>query len=318
MDVLRDLKKRRLLDSIDLPELPKKAKPVKILFEDFASEYLSYSLYNKTPKTHKGELERINAHWLPYFQGRCLHEITKSDIEAWKQLRLSEGKSSHTLQTELKILKCMFGYAKEMDYFKGDDPVGKLPKTIKRQIKFLTPEEAEKYLQACAPSFFPLAATLLFTGMRVGELFELKWTDVNLDSHTIIARPETTKSKKERVIPISDQIHEILANLPRTSDYVFPGEDGKSQRKTCQHAHEKARRKAGLMDFRIHDLRHTFISLAVRQGYDLATISRIVGHSSTKITYEIYTHIYPDHALNVVNGLPIDLGKIKNRVVAKP
>lgn len=139
-----------------------------------------------------------------------------------------------------------------------------------------------------------------------------------LDDRKLVIRPETTKNKKERVIPISEQLHGILARLPRTSEYVFPGADGKSKKATCQHAHEKARRKAGFPDFRIHDLRHTFISLAVRQGYDLPTISRIVGHSSTKITYEIYTHIYPDHARAFVNGLGVDISKIENKVVAKP
>ena len=88
------------------------------------------------------------------------------------------------------------------------------------------------------------------TGMRIGEMFELKWKDIDFDLRIISVRPDASlKNEDGREIPINDQLVPILKALPRTSEFVFPGEDMKSQRMTCQHALSKARKKAGFPDF---------------------------------------------------------------------
>ena len=279
-----------------------------ILFEDLAIRYLDHSSAEKSRNSYQSDLERINCHWLPMFKGRLLSEITMLEIQKWKEQRLNSGIRTHTVHNDLKVLKTMFSRAIEWKLFEGENPVGKLPKTIREQIRFLSPEEVQLYLDCCAPTYYPIAATLVMTGIRIGELFDMKWDDVDLGQSMLTVRPDSSlKNESGRQIPLNDQLIPILKMLPRTSVYVFPGEDGVSKRKTCQHAHEKARRKARFPELKIHHLRHTFTSLAIREGHDPGTVSKLLGHKSIRITMEIYHHLYPDHARKIINLLPIKL-----------
>ena len=98
----------------------------------------------------------------------------------------------------------------------------------------------------------------------------------------------------------------IFENLPRKSKYVFTDPHGKKL-VNLYHAHRQAITKAGIKYIRIHDLRHTFASLLIQEGFDIATVSKLLGHKSVKITMEIYYHVHPDHARRVINGNPVKL-----------
>ena len=96
------------------------------------------------------------------------------------------------------------------------------------------------------------------------------------------------------------------------SAWVFPGMYC-HQRATCQTAFRKTRQKAGFSDLKIHHLRYTFASLALQGGSDIGAVSKLLGHSSIKVTMEIYHHLNPDHARAVIEGLPESLPEKKGK-----
>lgn len=305
---LREFLKRKALDDLDLPDLPKKKDKPRVLFETLALQYADHCMTDKARNTYVAELSRINVHLLPAFRGRYLHEITPLHVMAWKEQRVRAGISSSTLCNELRVLKTMFARARDWGLFDGEDPVKKLPRTYRKKIHFLSPEEAERYLAACSPSYLPIAATFIFTGMRKGELLDLKWSDVNLKNRMISIRPDSSlKNSEGRDIPINSQLLELLKSLPKSAEWVFPGADGRSQRNCIKRQHLLARRKADLPNLTLHHLRHTFASLAIQQGFDVGAVSKLLGHNSLRITMEIYHHLNPDHARKVVEGLPISV-----------
>lgn len=307
---LREFQKRKVLDDLDLPEIQKPKSKPKTLFDDLAVKYADHCRTDKAQNTYIRELSRINAQWLPAFRGKYLDDITPLDVLSWKEKRNKDKILSHTLYNELKVLKTMFARAIDWGLFVGENPVKKLPKTTRRKIEFLTPEEVQRYLNACSREYFPIAATLLMTGLRKGECLDLKWTDIDMKNRMISIRSDSSlKNCQGRDIPINSQLFEVLKTLPKVSEWVFPGIDVKSKRTTFDRLHRDARKKACLPNLTIHHLRHTFASLAIQQGFDVGAVSKLLGHSSLKVTMEIYHHLNPDHARKVVEGLPIVLPK---------
>jgi len=160
---------------------------------------------------------------------------------------VKEHVRSTTLFNELRVLKTMFARAKEWGLYEGDNPVKKLPKTFRKKIAFLSAEEVERYLASCSTSYLPIAATFIFTGMRKGELLDLRWSDVDLKKKMISIRSDLSRKNSEgRDIPINNQLSEVLKRLPKTSEYVFPGADGISQRNCFKRHHLAARIKTNL------------------------------------------------------------------------
>jgi integrase len=131
------------------------------------------------------------------------------------------------------------------------------------------------------------------TGMRLGEILNLKWKDVDFE-HGFI-RVVKSKNNESRDIPINAFLLETLKGLKKsleTGNYVFCNEDGEP-RKDIREAFSGARDRAGLEDFRFHDLRHTAASLFASRGCDLITLQNLLGHKSVSMTQR-YAHLMPD------------------------
>lgn len=134
--------------------------------------------------------------------------------------------------------------------------------------------------------------------MRRGELLKLKWEDIdyNLDRINI----HDTKSKKNRSIPLNDNVRKVLELLPKVCDNVFtykgrPLVDPRASFK-------KALSEVEIENFRFHDLRHTFGTWLAMKGVDLLTIKELLGHSSIKMV-ERYAHISNKHMASAVKML---------------
>ncbi len=147
----------------------------------------------------------------------------------------------------------------------------------------------------------PIIILAVNTGMRRGEIFNLKWSYVDLKKRFI----EVIKSKngEKRVIPINKTLLEVLHRLPRRIDspYVFPGKKGK-KRTDCKKSFRTAMRKAEIEDFCFHDLRHTFASHLVMAGVPLLTVAELLGHKSIEMTKR-YSHLSPNHKAAAVRVL---------------
>jgi integrase len=125
------------------------------------------------------------------------------------------------------------------------------------------------------------------TGMRQGEIFDLTWFDVDLSRGLLHVR--VSKNGKDRFVPINQTIRTMLERLPRTSEYVFPSPKTEGRLVDVKFRFDKAKREAGIRDFRFHDLRHTAATRMADGGADAFALAEIFGWSDVRMALR-YTH----------------------------
>ena len=151
------------------------------------------------------------------------------------------------------------------------------------------------------------------TGCRKGELLHLKWTDIDFTPRLI--RLENTKSGEWQTVPINEEARQLLVQRMRLRDEVCPDTPWVFFHLTAalnaeigdrvidvRKVFSTACRRAGIEDFHIHDLRHTFASLLVMNATPLFEVSKLLRHASVQMT-ERYAHLAPDHLHNAVDNL---------------
>jgi integrase len=182
--------------------------------------------------------------------------------------------------------------------------IKKLQESSGREV-FLNAQQAAQLLKALDADenrIQALAVSLLvFTGCRKGEVFSLKWENVSFDPPFIRLRWEDTKAQKARIVrlnPLGLEVLERVQNLKPYADcpWAFPSISGSKSGhiSDLQNIFNRVKKKAGLpKNVRIHDLRHSFASLAVAEGVPLFEVQKLLGHSNIKMT-QIYSHLHDD------------------------
>jgi len=165
--------------------------------------------------------------------------------------------------------------------------------------RYLTGAELERFLAALDALADRQAATifriLLLTGARKGEVLSMRWSDADLDGG-VWARPATATKQKDRPrAPLSKTAVAILRGLPRNAPFVFGGDRARTE---LRPAWREVCRAAGLENFHIHDLRHSFASFAVQSGASLEIIGALLGHRRPQTTAR-YAHL-DDQTLRAV------------------
>ena len=139
------------------------------------------------------------------------------------------------------------------------------------------------------------------TGMRRGELFDLKWFDVDFNRRIVHVRQ--SKSGRPRVIPLNSTAQTLLKGLPKTSEYVFPCPKNEKRRvNDVGRQFERAVKNAKIADFHFHDLRHTAATRMADAGADPFTLAAILGHSDIRMTAR-YTHATDQAKRRAVDNL---------------
>lgn len=273
----------------------------KVCFDNFGKQYLDYSKANKAWSTYiKRDCTNIN-HLTSFFKNKYLSEITPQSIEKYKAKRL-EKVAPATVNRELACLKHMFTKANDWELIKTN-PVRsvKLLKEPPGRLRYLKSEEVGALLDECAPHIRSIVITALNTGMRKAEILNLKWADVDLNNRKLAVIK--TKSNETRVIPINRTLHQELLDLSNQvkMEYVFCNSDGKPYG-DIKTGFSGALRRAGIKDFRFHDLRHTFGSHMVMQGVSLRTVQQVLGHKDIRMTMR-YSHLSPEYVQEAMERL---------------
>ena len=186
-------------------------------------------------------------------------------------------------------------------------PKVRLLKVPEQPFLFLRREQASEFLALAAektPYDAPLYQTAIYTGARMGELYGLRWSDVDMNRQQItIARSYAQpfpKSKKPRHLPIGPELAAALRawrrDCPLAADLVFPGAGKMRPRERAPRGFAdlaEAVRVPGKDAITFHDLRHTAASLMVMSGVNLRTVQRMLGHSTVTVT-EKYAHLADD------------------------
>lgn len=279
-------------------------------FAEYAEEYLKYSKSNKTHSTHRRDRTSMK-HLLEAFGQRKLSSIHANQIEQYKRLR-RERVSLASVNRELALLKHMLHKAVDWGYTKANPAqTVRLFKEPPGRLRYLLQEERELLLQECRGMLYAIVVTALETGMRKGEMQNLTWKGVDFERRTITL--VRTKNKEIRTLPISDILLPVLQRiyLERRGACVFSKDDGKPYG-NWRRSFETACRKAGIEDFRFHDLRHTFASYLVMAGVDIRTVQELMGHKDIKMTMR-YSHLSKAHLLDAVNKVGTKLAQFEKR-----
>ena len=169
----------------------------------------------------------------------------------------------------------------------------------------LTDEEEAKLRVEVGADEWPAVALALNTGLRRAELFNLKWKYV--DFRTNVLTITRTKAGRARRVPMNAVVRDLLRALPSRlkGDWVFPSAESKTPRDSQNFMNRlftPAVKRAGIQDFRWHDLRHTFASRLVMKGVDIRTVQELLGHADIRMTLR-YSHLSPAHLLDAVERL---------------
>lgn len=279
----------------------------KILFKDFAKEYLEYAKANK--KSWRSDQVSLNRLKL-FFGDLSLSKITSRLIEEYKLKRINEykqrGKTKKKIKPasvnrELACLRFIFSLAKKWKLV-DENPVKevKLFQEQKIEMKILDKIEIDLLIDKSCDHLRGIIILALNTGMRKGEILNLRWNDVDFDKLFIFIK--TSKSGMARKVPMNNMVIDTLKKVKRESDYVFCNPKTKEHIKDVKTAFKAACRRAGIIDLRFHDLRHTAATYMVTGGVDLVTVAEILGHADIKMTMR-YAHPTPDNKRKAVNVL---------------
>lgn len=273
-------------------------KDRKIRFEGFAKEYLDYAKINKRSwRRDESSLIRL----LPHFKDMLLSKITPLHIEEYKKIRLDKVKPS-TINRELTCLKHMFTIAERFRKFDDKNPVKEVKFFQERQyiMRILDGKEIKRLINASTGYLRAMIILALNTGMRKGEILNMKWNDVDFIEDYIYIKE--TKSNVIRKIPMNSIVRATLKGIKRENDFVFCSSKTGTRFIDFFRSFKTACRKVGITDLRFHDLRHTAATLMVMGGIDLVTVSQILGHSTIQMTMK-YAHPTPENKRRAVSVL---------------
>jgi integrase len=246
--------------------------------------------------------------WKREFGNLNVKELARPKIEKMLKDRMErDGISASTRNRHLAMIKSMFQCTIKWGLMR-ENPASGIPKLRETgaRNRFLDLEEVRMLLEGASESFRPILITALHTGMRRGELLNLRWSDVDFGNRIIMVRE--TKSGRQRAIPIDQTLYRTLSELPSRfkKGFVFPSPIWPDRPMSdLTHSFRRLVRKVGLANLRLHDIRHTFASHLVMNGVDIRTVQELLGHTTLTMTMR-YSHLAPVHrtrALQILDSV---------------
>lgn len=253
------------------------------------------------------------------FDGMIMNRLSRRDIVAHRNRRMSEGVKAATINRDLAQLSAAINlYNEEMEFDLPNPARGRRLKEPEGRLRWITRAEAGTLIESArqsdkAPYLSDFIILALNTAMRKQEMLGLEWRRVDLQTGLIYLEAEHTKSAKRRTIPINDNAKSALLSRMRyraehcpASPWVFSSKEGK-RIGSIKRSWATACKRSGIEDFRVHDMRHTCAAWLVNGGRNLQEVRDLLGHSSIKMT-ERYAHLAPEIVRDAVQSLVIKPG----------
>lgn len=242
-----------------------------------------------------------------------LENISTRNVDQF--ISSTAAKSKFTASLYYRTLKAAFNKAVTWNYIK-ENPFNKIkpPKVKKSYPAFINFNELEIINSNTEKKFLTvLFTTAFFSGMRLAELVNMKWSWINFQNNIITVKCDesfTTKNRKERIVPLNLTLRGILLNYKPNiisinyDDFVFSVLKGIRLNEDFVSKHfKKAVRKSGLSDkIHFHSLRHSFCSNLVQKGASLYIVKELAGHADMRMAQN-YSHLLPENLHNAVNLL---------------
>jgi integrase len=223
-----------------------------------------------------------------------LDEINKAKIDAIKSAKLAGGASNATVNRTLALIRSIMNRARDDWEWLDSVPSMRLLNEPKKQPRWLTQEEAARLLKELPEHLDSMARFALSTGLRESNITGLKWKQVDMQHRCAWIYSNQAKADKAIAVPLNIEACEIIrAQIGKNQTHVFTYE-GKPVTRANNHAWRKTLKRAGIADFRWHDLRHTWASWPVQNGTPLQVLMELGGWSSLEMVLR-YAHLSSDH-----------------------
>ena len=300
-------------------------------FADWARQWLA------SPETELKDSSRVrytnilNSYLLPAFRDLPPEAFTREAVAAYRQKLLHTGEKKgcglapKTVTDVLSVLKCVLRYARDRGA-QAPDLRGLVARQQRKPLRVFSAEEQRRLTAwlVAKPDLCRLGILMsLYTGLRIGELCALRWGDIDLEAgnltvrstlqrlqtfderqktHIVITPPKSACSL--RSIPLPDFLIEIIRPYRRTESCFFlTGTPFYVEPRTMENRYKEALRACGIRDASFHTCRHSFATRCVELGFDIKSLSEILGHASVSITMNRYVHPSMDFKRKHMNRL---------------
>ncbi|EOH98246.1 hypothetical protein UAW_01427 [Enterococcus haemoperoxidus ATCC BAA-382] len=265
------------------------------------------------PGTFDSYKSKLDCHVRPLIGEIRLSDLTVEHIN--KFIENTQKKISiNSLHSVFRVLKTSLRYAQKLHFVKSSVYENvELPKGKKPKIATISQFEHKLLIREAKRSSNGLAMLMsLETGMRIGEIAGLKWEDIDFENRVLsikrtlqrvktytessdktqIIEEKPKSENSERVIPLSSDLLEQLLSKKELSKsaYVVSKTQGFTEPRTIRYQFKRLLQKVKLADYSFHALRHSFATRCLEKGVNIAVISSLLGHASTKMTLDIYTN----------------------------
>ena len=274
--------------------------------KELAQRYMSEYAPRKKASSCKGDQRLWNQYILPTFGELKVSSVKREDI---MRLHHSIQHLSTTANRVLSLLSKALNLAELWGYRPdASNPCRHVQKYAEtKRERFLSPEEIAHLIEVLEgeekegkelPHVLCAIRLLLLTGCLLNEILRLSWQEVDFDKSCLFL---LDSKRGKRTVYLSPPALELLQNIPREKDhpYVIVGKNRQAHLINLQKPWRRIRKKASLDDVRIHDLRHTFASVAAANGLSLPIIGALLGHSQTQTTAR-YAHLVGQPLLEAV------------------
>lgn len=282
-------------------------------FADLCDEYAKL-IFPTQPKSEEKKRLHI-AFWRKQFGAFFLSEITPALVIEQRNALLKETTVRHRLRTPATVVRYLatlshiFTVGITELHWVDDNPVKKIkkPREPRGRERFLSDEERANFLAACLQSgskvLYPIVVLAISTGMRRGEIMNLKWSDIDFGHGNILLKE--TKNGASRYVPLKGLAHEEMLALSKVrridTQLVFPNTKGNAPIE-IKRPWDSAVAGAGLVNFRFHDLRHTAASYLAMNGATTVDLAAVLGHKTLAMVQR-YSHLSNRHMAEVVGSM---------------
>lgn len=255
--------------------------------------------------SHKRSIrdDKMHLRWLdPYLKDKTLSAINRDLIDEIAKIKEETGVTTSTVNRMLALIRSILRKAEREWGWIEKAPVIRLRHESKGRIRWLTTEEASLLVNELPEHLADMVVFTLATGLRLSNVTGLQWQDVDLVKRHALVHPDQSKSKKAIPVPLNDgAITIIRKQIGKHQQFVFSYKGNRIIQCNTK-AWRKALKRAGISNFRWHDLRHTWASWHVQNGTTLHELQELGGWASYDMVLR-YSHLSSDHLKHAANRI---------------
>jgi integrase len=269
-------------------------------WQEAAVKWLEEATYKNTVAGDRSSLRYADA----FLGQKMLHEIDRELLLELRQAKLATGVSHATVNRMLEVIRAILNKAVREWEWLDKAPVVKMLPEPKRRVRWLTQQEITNLMKELPEHLQAMAMFSLATGLRESNVTQLEWSQIDLTRKVAWIHADQAKAKKAIGVALNeDAIGVLRKQLGKHNTKVFTYK-GKPVLKANTKAWRQALHRAGIENFRWHDLRHTWASMHVQAGTSIHVLQELGSWSDIRMVQR-YAHLAPEHLAKFANNIAL-------------